>query len=85
MRMLRPHRRSVNLTLDTQLVSEARAAGLNISRVSENALRLAVARDRAQRWRAAHAEAIEAYNSEIAERGTFATQLPGWWNPDGAV
>ena len=59
-------RKPVNLSLDTGIVAAARAAGLNLSRISEAALRLATreAQDVAwkrdnREWIAAHARWVE--------------------------
>ena len=59
-------RKSVNLSLDTGIVAAAREMGLNLSRISEAALRAATReaqdaawkRDNAQ-WIAAHARWVE--------------------------
>ena len=63
-------RKSVNLSLDTGIVAAAREAGLNLSRISEAALRLATreAQDAAwkrdnREWIAAHAQWVE--NNEL--------------------
>lgn len=60
-------RKSVNLSLDTGIVAAAREAGLNLSQISEAALREAArkARDSAwkrdnQDWIAAHRDWVEA-------------------------
>ena len=63
----RKTRKSVNLSIDAELVAEAKAAGTNLSDVFEKALRKSLGRvgklseeDRA---------AIEAHNRHVAEHG----------------
>jgi antitoxin CcdA len=60
-------RRPVNVTLDSDLVAEAKALGLNLSRTIEGALRKQLEEERARRWREENAEAI-AFNNEQIER-----------------
>lgn len=57
------------LPIDAALLDEARALEIDPVRISETALRAAVARARANRWRADNAAAIESANAWTAERG----------------
>jgi antitoxin CcdA len=41
----------------------------------EQALRKAVSQAKAELWQAENAEAIAAYNQQVAEQGTFAERL----------
>lgn len=61
-------RKPVNLSLDGEIVAAARDAGLNLSRVAEDALRLALKADRERRWQEEHRDAIAAF-TEWFERG----------------
>lgn len=60
-------RKAVNLSIDTGIAAAAREAGVNFSRVTEDALRLAIKAQQEQRWREENADAIAAY-SEWYER-----------------
>ncbi|WBH15253.1 type II toxin-antitoxin system CcdA family antitoxin [Sphingomonas radiodurans] len=62
-------RKSVNLSIDTGVVSAAREAGINLSQVSEAALRVAAKRALEVRWREEHREWIEANNAWVDEHG----------------
>lgn len=72
---MRIMKRSANLSIDETLLSEARAAGINLSETLETALRRRLKEERAQAWLRENADAIRAYNESIAETGTFAEQL----------
>jgi antitoxin CcdA len=62
-------RRSTSLTLDRQLLDEARALGVNVSRAAEQGLAQAVRAARARRWRQENGPAIEDYNRFIEANG----------------
>lgn len=53
-------KRKTSLTLDAQALEEARALGVNVSAVAEEALRRAVTEARRQRWLDENAEAFAA-------------------------
>lgn len=59
----------VNLTLDAAVVAEARALGLNMSRLAEAAIAEAAKGERNRLWREANAAAIGAYAAEVARDG----------------
>lgn len=63
-------RKPVNLSLDTGVVEAARQAGINLSQVSEAALRDAAHRDREQRWKEENREALESWARWIQEHGS---------------
>ncbi|GAA0658112.1 antitoxin CcdA [Sphingomonas insulae] len=62
-------RKSVNLSIDTGIVAAAREAGVNLSRVTEAALRVAVKDAREQRWREENREAIERFTNWYEDQG----------------
>lgn len=55
-------RKATNLSLDSELVSDARALGINLSRACEDALRKEVSAERGRRWQEENKEAIAAWN-----------------------
>ena len=63
------NRRPANLSLDTALVDEARALGLNLSAAAEAGLRAAVRQARAERWLAENAEALASSNAWVEAKG----------------
>jgi antitoxin CcdA len=58
-----------NVTLDAALLAEARVFELNVSAIAEGALETAVKAERARRWYAENAEAIEQRRRLIDEQG----------------
>ena len=60
-------RKHTNLSMDSELVEEARALKINLSRAAEDGLRLAISETRARQWRKENAEAIESANQWILE------------------
>lgn len=68
----RPARREA---ADTGLAEEAKALGIDVDAVVTSALRDKVREEKARRWRAENAGAIEAYNSRIEAQGVFSEKL----------
>lgn len=64
-----PFRRPTNVSLDSRLVDEARALGINVSRASEEGLAREVKAERERRFKEENAEAFEEYNRFIEENG----------------
>ncbi len=62
-------RKSVNLSLDPGVVAAAREAGINLSRVTEEALRAAVKGEHERRWKGENRDWIAAHNRWIDENG----------------
>ncbi|WCR21033.1 type II toxin-antitoxin system CcdA family antitoxin (plasmid) [Paracoccus alcaliphilus] len=60
-------RKPANLSLDTQLLAEARGLGINLSRAAEAGLRDAVREARAEQWKRENAQALEASNAWVQE------------------
>jgi antitoxin CcdA len=73
MRMNRPvaFRKAVNLSLDADLIAEAKALDLNLSRTLEEALRARVREEKARRWQETNAEAIRLSNEELEKNGLW--------------
>ena len=63
-------RKPVNLTLDTGVVEAARQVGINLSRVSEHALREAAAKELTQRWKQDHRAALTSWSRWIEANGS---------------
>ena len=59
----------VNLTLDAQVAEDARALGLNMSRLAEAAISDAAKAERNRLWRTQNAAAIATYADEVAQDG----------------
>lgn len=67
--MSQPSRKSANLSLDSDLVSQARDLKINLSRAAEDGIERAVKAEQERLWRLENAEAIEASNKYVEEHG----------------
>ncbi len=62
-------RKPTNLSLDSALLTEARALNVNLSRAAEEGVRTAVAAAKAAQWKAENAEALQSSNSYVEQHG----------------
>ena len=69
-------KKAVNLTIDAELLAEARAAGTNLSNVLETALKEQLKQQRWQKWREDNRAAIEASNAQLERDGLWVE--PDW-------
>ncbi len=67
--MSQPSRKPANLSLDSNLVSQARDLKINLSRAAEDGIERAVRSERERLWRIENAEAIEASNRYVEKHG----------------
>ena len=65
----------VNLTLDAALVAQAKAAGVNLSAVAEEAIRRRTRAEEMRIWSEQNREAIAAWNKRIEEEGLWSDGL----------
>ncbi|HEX3920203.1 MAG TPA: type II toxin-antitoxin system CcdA family antitoxin [Caulobacteraceae bacterium] len=72
----------LRIEIDTLLLDQARTAELQVAIVVERALKAALgpaaAEERAKRWAAENAPAIEAHNRHVEEFGTFGEEWRSW-------
>ncbi|HXG27521.1 MAG TPA: type II toxin-antitoxin system CcdA family antitoxin [Nevskiales bacterium] len=68
-------KKPTNLSVDPELLKQARALGLNLSEVFERSLEQAVREKRREQWLAENKEAIEAYNRHVERHGVFSMGL----------
>jgi antitoxin CcdA len=71
MRMARTRKKAVNLTIDGDLLDQARKMGLNLSSEFEEMLKERTKAERWTKWQEENQEAIDAYNRRIERRGLF--------------
>jgi len=64
-----PVRTKVNLTMNSENIAEARALGVNMSRIAEEAIAKAVKAERGRLWKIENAEAIRQYNDFVDREG----------------
>ena len=62
-------RRSVNMSIDSGVIAAAREAGINLSQVSEAALKAAAKAERDRRWREDNREWADSVNRWVEENG----------------
>ncbi len=65
----KPLRKATNLSLDQQLIAEAKELGLNVSRIAEEAIADAVRAEKNRRWKEENRAALESWNEWVRENG----------------
>ena len=68
-------KKRTTVTVDGEILKEAKAAGLNLSATLERALAAALQDKRRRDWRAENDAAVEDYNMQIRGRGAFGSDL----------
>ena len=68
-------KRPTNLSLNSDLLHQARALDINLSQVLEQALDAVVRQKRAEQWFQKNREAISQYNLDVEENGVFSDGL----------
>ena len=64
-----PARKSVNLSLNKELLAEAKELGINMSRIAEESIAQAVSAEKSRRWKDENREAIESSNAFVEKHG----------------
>ena len=64
-----PTRKSVNLSIRADLLAEAKALSMNISRLAETGSEKAVSEVRDRRWKEENREAIDSSNAYVEKHG----------------
>ena len=64
-----PTRKAINLSIDPDLLDEAKALGINVSRAAETGLREAVRAAKSEAWLRENAEAIASSNAWVEKNG----------------
>jgi antitoxin CcdA len=68
-------KKAVNLSVDAELLREARDSEINLSATLERALEDALRQHRRERWLAENKQGIAAYNEQVDAQGAFADAL----------
>ena len=71
-------KRAVNVTVDEEVLADAKELRLNLSQVLEDELRKRVTEEKTRRWQEEHREAIEAHNRFIEKHGIFGAKHRSW-------
>ena len=64
-------KKPVNLSIDSELLQQARELKVNLSRALEERLAQILREERARRWQEENRDAIEAYNRFVDKHGLF--------------
>lgn len=67
--MSQPSRKPANLSLDSDLILQARDLRINLSRAAEEGIERAVKAERERLWRLENAEAIRQENEYVEKHG----------------
>ncbi len=67
--MPNPQKKATNLSIDRELLEEARALGINVSRSAEVGIESAVRQQKQLKWLEDNAEALESSNEFVEEHG----------------
>ena len=62
-------KKATNITLSSDVLTEAKALGINISQSCDQFLRELVRKEREHRWQQDNADFIAAYNQTVADEG----------------
>ena len=62
-------RKPANLSIDAELLAEAKALNVNVSRAAETGIAEAVKAEKERVWKEENREAIEAWNAWVKENG----------------
>ncbi|WP_429153918.1 type II toxin-antitoxin system CcdA family antitoxin [Aminobacter sp. BE82] len=65
----KPVRKPTNVTIDAALVEEAKALGINISQLAEEALAKAVSEEKSRRWKIENQATLDAWNDYVDKNG----------------
>jgi antitoxin CcdA len=71
-------KRAVNVTVDEEVLADAKELRLNLSQVLEDELRKRVTEEKTRRWQEEHREAIETHNRFIEKHGIFGAKYRLW-------
>lgn len=71
-------KKATNLTVNSDLLSQAKELGINISAVLELSLAQRVKQLKADIWLEENQEAIKAYNQDVDDNGVFSDELRGF-------
>ncbi len=64
-------KKAANLSINSDLLEQAKALNINLSRTLEEALEQHIRAEKRKRWLEENREAIEAYTRHVEEHGVF--------------
>ena len=72
---LNPPKKSTNLSINSELLRQARELKINLSQLLESSLVALLREEKGVSWREDNREAIEEYNRRVAAGGVFSDGL----------
>jgi antitoxin CcdA len=64
-------KKAANLSINSDLLEQAKALNINLSRTLEQGLEQHILAEKRKRWQEENREAIDAYNKRVEEYGVF--------------
>jgi len=74
-RVVRPRKKSANLSVDGKLLEDAKRLNLNLSQVFEAGLDQAIRQKQREDWLKKNSSALDAYNDYVEKHGVFSDGL----------
>ncbi|MGA7674691.1 MAG: type II toxin-antitoxin system CcdA family antitoxin [Rhizomicrobium sp.] len=74
----RIRKRATNVSIDMEILAEAKAMGINLSQTLEDELRKRVKEEKIRRWSEDNKEAIESHNRFIEKHGIWSEKYRSW-------
>jgi len=74
----RRRKRAANVSIDEEVLAQAKMLGLNLSQTLEDALRATVREEQIKRFKEESREAFESYNRFVAEHGLWGQEYRKW-------
>jgi len=74
----RVRKRAANVSIDAEILAEAKAMGINLSQTLEDELRKQVKQEKIRRWSEDNKEAIESHNRFIEKHGIWSEKYRSW-------
>jgi len=68
-------KKSANLSINSDLIQQAKALKINLSKLLEEKLAQTIATQKEASWLKENIEAIEEYNERVGKNGTFSDRL----------
>jgi antitoxin CcdA len=71
-------KRATNVSIDAEILAEAKAMKINLSQTLEDELRKQVKTAREAKWREENKDVVESYNRLIERAGVFGEEFQDW-------
>ena len=74
----RRRKRAANVSIDEEILMQAKACGINLSQTLEDALRAALREERIKDFKEKNREAVKSYNRFIEKHGLWGQEYRKW-------